>query len=76
VGHSKGKIKYFVMLPPKANPVPWMKLLLDEVDDLRYLDCKFYNQCLDYASGRQWESFTCLICEVWDETKQKGETNA
>jgi hypothetical protein len=30
----------------------------------RVFDCERYGECLDYAAGRQWQSFTCRRCAL------------
>jgi len=44
------------------DPRPWDKLLFQEVERHRNLDCEDYPKCLDYASQRLWEGFTCRYC--------------
>jgi len=49
---------------------------VDEVDKLRYLDCKHYEKCLNKAFKRNWISFSCSRCpEFRNFLKTKKEEN-
>lgn len=55
----------------KSKPFPWEKLNIDNVSEHRNLDCSDYQWCLNYASMRYWESWTCLFCPKFVEPKKK-----
>jgi len=59
------------MLFKDRNPFPWEKLKVIEVSEHRNLTCSDYRWCLDYASKKYWESWTCLFCEKFNELKKE-----
>lgn len=36
---------------------------LEEVGRHRYLDCPYYERCLDITVKRDWTSFSCAWCK-------------
>ena len=53
--------------PSDCNPVAHATLVnRHEVDDVRRLDCRRYNACLDYAAAKDWPGFACTQCSVMD----------
>lgn len=61
--------RFEVQLPTEANPVPWTKVSVDEVEGVRFLLCRHYGTCLSYAAGEAWIGFTCKFCLVWQKVK-------
>lgn len=40
----------------------YSELPLDDVLLHRDESCLLYESCLDHASGKRWESFSCILC--------------
>ena len=62
-----------------AMPIEWNSLsakkLEDELKTHRWLNCKHYRICLDYASGAHWQGWSCHWCplNLSGEKKVYGE---
>ena len=54
----------------KDNQVGPYKLNSDSLVE-RYFDCKNYDQCLSFASGKNWISFSCRGCRKTASCKVK-----
>ena len=39
----------------------------------RFFDCKYYEQCLDFAIYSRWRNFTCRYCKYFVEEKEHGK---
>jgi hypothetical protein len=50
-------------LPQSINPEAGPKRL--GVEHHRNLDCAHYDNCLDEAVRRGWQSFTCIKCPLY-----------
>ena len=56
-----------------AQPLPFhSRLLLREVQTLRYLHCPHYDSCLTIAALQHWESFICLYCPHYKKETKHG----
>ncbi len=50
-----------------ANPTPLSGVMeLDEVEEHRSLLCDRYDECLDLAYRRRWQSWTCVHCRRFE----------
>ena len=54
-----------------TNPVPWGTLFLSEVSSHRLDECPFYEKCLSKAERENWPGFTCTLCRVFIEEKER-----
>lgn len=53
------------------NPIPFMELEdLELVDHFRYVDCRYYLDCLDIACAEDWPGFACIKCEHFKKWKE------
>lgn len=59
------------------NPVPFT-LVKDEhtgcfegADEVKHVDCAFYNECLDTAIAGKWKGFGCGECQAYCDAPQE-----
>src|SRR5690554_6869859 len=57
---------------PQPAPLP-RNLLPEEVDVHRDVWCRHYEDCLDEAVRREWESFSCASCPLMGKEQSKPE---
>lgn len=56
-----------VALPVVGNPVPNRRIKdPDQVDQVRRLDCRAYDRCLDLAVENGWRGFHCNECRGYE----------
>ena len=54
-------------LPVLGNPVACRRIVdPDDVDQIRRLDCRSYDRCLDLAVEEKWRGFHCRECRGYE----------
>lgn len=55
----------------ERNPRPWMQISVIEAleEKHRFLDCRFYDSCLDIVISLHWDSFTCKYCKIFKQRR-------
>jgi hypothetical protein len=57
-----------------ARPMPHRQVSdPDEVAQLRRLNCRRYDECLDRAASARWDGFHCLDCGAFDRMTAEEE---
>lgn len=80
-GKRRTKTKNIPKLPTndfgkRAKPVilePPITIDIDNVDEYKNSDCRFYAGCLDHAAKSGWDQFTCRICNIYESNPDIDE---
>lgn len=58
-----------------VNPQPFRLAVIDsdQMDGVRRLHCRYYDECLEIADERNWPSFTCGECKAFEPINARGE---
>lgn len=46
-------------------------LQYSEVEENRLDGCPFYSSCLEYCAESSWTSFTCRLCRIFIEERER-----
>jgi hypothetical protein len=50
---------------PNPEKLESQLLFCEQVNKHRYMECIFYEICIDHAALYLWESFSCLKCKLY-----------
>ena len=73
-GRPRRKAKRVPRLPKSeagisAKPVPLddslIVLTIDNVDDFKKSNCRYYERCMNHAAKKGWSQFQCRVCKIY-----------
>ena len=66
---AASRVRVVLPLPEGAEPMEWITLDFNEIDDHRLDNCPNYKECLAHAAGQQWIGWTCSLCPQFTERR-------
>ncbi len=54
-----------------ARPMPLddsqLNLTIDNIDEYKKSDCRFYENCMNHAAKKGWSQFHCNTCKIFEK---------
>ena len=54
-----------------ARPMPLddsqLNLTIDNIDEYKKSDCRFYEKCMNHAAKKGWSQFHCNTCKIYEK---------